>query len=90
MAPVAQLVWYRLTEAPPPADARLRSLCAPPYALRTHFQLRKPSVRISGSSGRLYLRLVFLTCHHEYRGFRERLFVRFTAQQLGHHLRAPV
>lgn len=32
----------------------------------------------------------FLTSHYQYHGLRDRVFVRFTAQHLGHHLRAPV
>lgn len=37
-----------------------------------------------------YLRLASWNSHHECHGLRERVFVRFTAQHLGHHLRAPV
>lgn len=38
-APVVQVLWYRLPEAPPPAEAPLCSLGAPPRS--PHFELRE-------------------------------------------------
>lgn len=82
-APVAQVLWYQLPEAPPSAEEPLiRSvrLFAP------QFQLHQRPARTAVS----YRLSLVVTRHKQRHGFRKCLFVRLTAQLLDHHLRASV
>lgn len=88
-APVTQVVWYQLAEAPPPPGMQLSArLCAPSTvsAAQTAY-----SHHCFSSDYFVAPQFFFYsTYHHEYSSFRDRVFIRFTAQHLCHHLWTPV